>query len=73
MWSRGTSTIFLGVSPEDAEEFDNSSQMDDPIKGTINNGGIALAEALLRYCELDTMSIVFIWEYFMEVTNYNFY
>ena len=47
--------------------------MDDPIKGTINNGGIALAEALLRYCELDTMSIVFIWEYFMEVTNYNFY
>ena len=29
----------------------------------------ALAETLLRYCELDTMSMVFIWEYFMEVTN----
>ena len=29
----------------------------------------ALAEALLRYCELDTMSMVFIWEYFMEATR----
>ena len=24
----------------------------------------ALEKALLRYCELDTMSMVFIWEYF---------
>ena len=24
----------------------------------------ALAKALLRYCELDTMAMVFIWEYF---------
>ena len=24
----------------------------------------ALREALLRYCELDTMSMVFIWEFF---------
>lgn len=30
---------------------------DDPMKK-------ALANALLRYCELDTMSMVFIWEYF---------
>lgn len=29
----------------------------------------ALAEALLRYCELDTMSMVFIWEYLHEVTS----
>lgn len=74
---------FLGVSADEAEEFDTSRQMDDPVKGTVNNGGIALAaytklqfsdaamtsalkEALLRYCELDTMSMVFIWEYFNE-------
>ena len=25
-------------------------------------------QALLRYCELDTMSMVFIWEYFKEMT-----
>lgn len=29
--------------------------------GTMSN---ALREALLRYCELDTMAMVFIWEYF---------
>ena len=76
---------FLGVSVDEAEEFDTSRQMDDPVKGTVNNGGIALAaytklqfsdaamtsalkEALLRYCELDTMSMVFIWEYFSRLT-----
>jgi hypothetical protein len=26
----------------------------------------ALRQALLRYCELDTMSMVFIWEYFHD-------
>lgn len=26
----------------------------------------ALRQALLRYCELDTMSMVFIWEYFND-------
>jgi len=29
----------------------------------------ALREALLRYCELDTMSMVFIWEYFKHSTT----
>lgn len=29
----------------------------------------ALEKALLRYCELDTMSMVFIWEYFHEMTG----
>ena len=29
----------------------------------------AAREALLRYCELDTMSMVFIWEYFDEMTK----
>jgi len=26
----------------------------------------ALREALLRYCELDTMAMVFIWEFFNQ-------
>ncbi len=29
----------------------------------------AIKKALLRYCELDTMSMVFIWEYFHEMTG----
>lgn len=29
----------------------------------------AIKQALLRYCELDTMSMVFIWEYFHEMTG----
>lgn len=29
----------------------------------------ALEEALLRYCELDTLAMVFIWEYFNEMTE----
>lgn len=79
---------FLGVSADEAEKFDTSRQMEDPVKGTVNNGGIALAaytklqfsdddmtqalkEALLRYCELDTMSMVFIWEYFNYEANGN--
>ena len=33
-------------------------------QGSLKEG--ALREALLRYCELDTMSMVFIWEYFKE-------
>jgi hypothetical protein len=29
----------------------------------------ALRQALLRYCELDTMSMVFIWEYFHDMVT----
>jgi hypothetical protein len=29
----------------------------------------ALRTALLRYCELDTMAMVFIWEYFNHEVN----
>lgn len=29
----------------------------------------AIEKALCRYCELDTMSMVFIWEYFHEMTG----
>jgi hypothetical protein len=28
----------------------------------------AIANGLLKYCELDTMAMVFIWEYFWELT-----
>lgn len=30
---------------------------------------VALRKALLRYCELDTMAMVFIWEYFNHEVN----
>lgn len=40
---------------------------DDTTKGQIQYG--KLREALLRYCELDTMSMVFIWEYFNHECN----
>jgi hypothetical protein len=31
-----------------------------------------IANGLLRYCELDTMAMVFIYEYFKELTGWNF-
>ena len=30
---------------------------------------VNIAEAQLRYCELDTMAMVFIWEYFYDMTR----
>lgn len=72
---------FLQVTPEELELFDTARQMEESIA---NGGAAlaaytklqfsdavctdALAKALLRYCELDTMSMVFIWEYFREMT-----
>lgn len=35
-------------------------------KSTVPSFSEALRTALLRYCELDTMSMVFIWEYFKD-------
>ena len=77
-----TIASFLQVTPEELEHFDTSRQMDESIA---NGGAAlaaytklqfsdevctdALAQALLRYCELDTMSMVFIWEYFKEMTE----
>lgn len=77
-----TIASFLQVTPEELEHFDTSRQMDESIA---NGGAAlaaytklqfsdevctdALAQALLRYCELDTMSMVFIWEYFNEMTT----
>ncbi len=76
-----TIASFLEVSTDELERFDTEYQMDESIA---NGGAAlaaytklqfsnevctdALAQALLRYCELDTMSMVFIWEYFHEMT-----
>jgi len=66
---------YLGMSEEDAESISLAAdskianggaaltayselQFSDAVKSD------ALARALLRYCELDTMAMVFIWEYF---------
>lgn len=73
---------FLGVTPEELEVFDSARDMDESIA---NGGAAlaaytmlqfssakmtkTLEQALLRYCELDTMSMVFIWEYFHEKTG----
>lgn len=72
---------FLGVTEEELETFDARYAGEDSIN---NGGAAlaaytklqfssdvevaAIKEALLRYCELDTMSMVFIWEYFREMT-----
>ena len=74
---------FLGVTDEELEEFDATFVPEG--EQIANGGAAlaaytklqfstpaeakALAEALLRYCELDTMSMVFIWEYFHENTG----
>lgn len=76
---------FLDVTPEELEQFDTACQMKEGSAAIANGGAAlaaytmlqfsdtkwteALKEALLRYCELDTMSMVFIWEYFHEMTG----
>ena len=75
---------YLGVTPEELSEFDGGDEDsgDDKIA---NGGAAlaaytklqfanekmtsALKTALLRYCELDTLSMVFIWEYFYFMTH----
>ena len=73
---------FLGVSSGELKQFDDAKQMDESIA---NGGAAlaaytrlqfsdavctqALREALRRYCELDTMSMVFIWEDFHETVE----
>ena len=73
---------FLNVTQEELEAFDDNYGLDESIA---NGGAAlaaytklqfsneqctkALEEALLRYCELDTMSMVFIWEYFHEMVS----
>ena len=72
---------FLGVGDKELEQFDATYIQEG--EQIANGGAAlaaytklqftsevetkALADALLRYCELDTMSMVFIWEYFHEM------
>ena len=73
------------MTPDELEQFDTARQMKEDSAAIANGGAAlaaytmlqfsdakctdALKEALLRYCELDTMSMVFIWEYFKEMTS----
>lgn len=74
---------FLGISGEELETFDATYVQEG--EHIANGGAAlaaytklqftseaetnAFADALLRYCELDTMSMVFIWEFFNEMLN----
>ena len=76
---------FLGVTDEELDQFDATYVPKGSGEAIANGGAAlaaytkmqfcspaeteALAKALLRYCELDTMSMVFIWEYFHEMTG----
>lgn len=71
---------FLEVSTDELEAFDTAHSGEVIANGgaalaaytklQFSNAAMtdALASALLRYCELDTMSMVFIWEFFNEMT-----
>lgn len=75
--------FFLGVTDDEFDHFDATYVQEG--EQIANGGAAlasytklqfapevetkALAEALYRYCELDTMSMVFIWEYFHEMTG----
>jgi len=75
---------FLGVTPEELADFDGGDEDSGDYKIAnggaalaaytklqFSNGPMtsALETALLRYCELDTLSMVFIWEYFYFMTH----
>ena len=76
---------FLGVTEEELDRFDREREEKNAESAIANGGAAlaaytmlqfsderltqALEKALLRYCELDTMSMVFIWEYFHEMTG----
>ena len=77
-------SAFLDVTPEELASFDGGAE-DSGDYSIANGGAAlaaytklqftngpmtdALKDALLRYCELDTLSMVFIWEYFYEMTK----
>lgn len=55
----------------DGDRYANQMDEDDFLLA-LADGGQQVgdpAKAQLRYCELDTMSMVFIWEYFKEMTS----
>lgn len=75
---RSCVSAFLNIGEDEIAQYENS--LDESVS---NGGAalaaysklqfsddvvsVALQEALLRYCELDTLAMVFIWEYFNEM------
>ena len=71
-------STFLNISEEEIRQYEDS--MDESVSNggaalaaysklqfSDDVASAALQEALLRYCELDTLAMVFIWEYFNEM------
>ena len=71
-------SAFLNISEAEIKQYENS--LDESVcdggaalaaysklQFSDDVASKALEEALLRYCELDTLAMVFIWEYFNEV------
>ncbi len=71
-------SAFLNISEAEIKQYENS--LDESVcdggaalaaysrlQFSDDIASEALQEALLRYCELDTLAMVFIWEYFNEV------
>ena len=73
---------YLGLTEEQAQKLEDSQSESVDDMTVANGGAAltaysklmfcdgqmdqALRTALLRYCELDTMAMVFIWEYFLH-------
>lgn len=71
---------FLNISDEEIRQYEDS--LDESVSNggaalaaysklqfSDDVASAALQEALLRYCELDTLAMVFIWEYFNEMIS----
>ena len=71
-------SAFLNISEAEIKQYENS--LDESVcdggaalaaysklQFSDDEASKALQEALLRYCELDTLAMVFIWEYFNEM------
>jgi hypothetical protein len=71
-------SAFLNISEDEIAQYENS--LDESVSNggaalaaysklqfSDDVASAALQEALLRYCELDTLAMVFIWEYFNEM------
>ena len=71
-------SAFLNISEDEITQYENS--LDESVSNggaalaaysklqfSDDVASVALQQALLRYCELDTLAMVFIWEYFNEM------
>jgi hypothetical protein len=71
-------SAFLNISEDEITQYENS--LDESVSNggaalaaysklqfSDDVASVALQQALLRYCELDTLAMVFIWEYFNDM------